>query len=161
MGKYSPHIWWPCCSATNYSMASWPPVLVFFFFFFLFSFCNSLQSRPKACEDYCLRACLRVGMASAGEAKQRPKILHCNSFCCTQDQNKTFLKISKQWKQSTPVLTPGESHGQRNLVGYCLWGPIDSDMIEWLTHTHTPWKKCDAETIVSKQPFIPPSSAQK
>ena len=36
-------------------------------FFFLFSFCNSLQSRPKACEGYCLRACLHVGMAFAGD----------------------------------------------------------------------------------------------
>ena len=32
---------------------------------------------------------------------------------------------------------PGESHGQRNLVGYRLWGQKESDTIEQLTHTHT------------------------
>ena len=31
---------------------------------------------------------------------------------------------------STPAFPPGESHGQRSLVGYSLWGRIDSDMTE-------------------------------
>ena len=38
------------------------------------------------------------------------------------------------WKrawQPTPVFLPGESHGQRRLVGYSLWGPVKkSDMTE-------------------------------
>ena len=34
-----------------------------------------------------------------------------------------------------PVFSPGESHGQRSLVGYSSQGRKDSDMIE---HTHTP-----------------------
>ena len=38
---------------------------------------------------------------------------------------------------TTPVFLPGESHGQRNLVGYCPWGPIELAMTEWLMHTHT------------------------
>ena len=42
----------------------------------------------------------------------------------------------KEW-QSTPVFLPGEFHGQRSLAGYCLWGYKESDMTEWLTHTHT------------------------
>ena len=25
-------------------------------------------------------------------------------------------------RQPTPVFLPGESHGQRNLAGYCPWG---------------------------------------
>ena len=29
--------------------------------------------------------------------------------------------------QSTPVLLPGKSHGQRSLVGYSLWGHKESD----------------------------------
>ena len=29
--------------------------------------------------------------------------------------------LEKKW-QPTPVLLPGKSHGQRNLVGYSLWG---------------------------------------
>ena len=30
----------------------------------------------------------------------------------------------------TPVLLPGESHGQRSLVGYSPWGHKESDMTE-------------------------------
>ena len=33
----------------------------------------------------------------------------------------------KKW-QHTPVFLPGESHGQRSLVGYGPWGPKESDM---------------------------------
>ena len=42
----------------------------------------------------------------------------------------------RKW-QPTPVFLPGESHGQRNLVGYSPWGRKESDMTEWLSHTHT------------------------
>ena len=38
--------------------------------------------------------------------------------------------------QPTPVSLPGEFHGQRSLVGYSPWGCKESDMTEWLTHTH-------------------------
>ena len=40
----------------------------------------------------------------------------------------------RKW-QSTPVLLPGKSHGQRSLVGYSLWGCKESDTTEWL-HFH-------------------------
>ena len=36
----------------------------------------------------------------------------------------------------TPVCLPREFHGQRNLLGYSLWGCKELDMTEWLTHTH-------------------------
>ena len=32
--------------------------------------------------------------------------------------------------QPTPVFLPGESHGQRNLVGYSPWGCKESDMTD-------------------------------
>ena len=35
----------------------------------------------------------------------------------------------RKW-QSTPVLLPGKSHGQRTLVGYSVWGRKESDMTE-------------------------------
>ena len=35
----------------------------------------------------------------------------------------------REW-QATPVFFPGESHGQRSLVGYSPWGHKESDMIE-------------------------------
>ena len=41
----------------------------------------------------------------------------------------------RKW-QPTPVFLPGESHGQRGLIGYSLWGRKESDMTKQLTHTH-------------------------
>jgi len=38
----------------------------------------------------------------------------------------------RKW-QPTPVFLPGEPHGQRNLEGYSLWGPKESDTTERLT----------------------------
>ena len=35
----------------------------------------------------------------------------------------------------TPVFLPGESHGQKNLVGYSPRGHKESDMTEQLTHS--------------------------
>ena len=40
----------------------------------------------------------------------------------------------RKW-QSTPVLLPGKSHGQRSLVGYSSWGHKESDTTEQL-HFH-------------------------
>ena len=46
--------------------------------------------------------------------------------------------------QPTPVFLPGESHGQRSLVGYSPWSCKELDTTDWLhahvyahTHTHT------------------------
>ena len=36
-------------------------------------------------------------------------------------------------RQPTPVFLPGESHGQRSLVGYSPWGRKESDTVERLT----------------------------
>ena len=38
----------------------------------------------------------------------------------------------RKW-QPTPVFLPGESHGQRSLVGYSPWGHKESDMTKWLS----------------------------
>ena len=35
----------------------------------------------------------------------------------------------REWLH-TPVFLPGESHGQRSLVGYSLWGRKESDTTE-------------------------------
>ena len=37
--------------------------------------------------------------------------------------------LEKEW-QPTPVFLPGESHGQRRLVGYSPWGHKESDKTE-------------------------------
>ena len=43
----------------------------------------------------------------------------------------TPLHCSYLWRrkwQPTPVFLPGESHGQKSLVGYSPWGHKESDM---------------------------------
>ena len=40
----------------------------------------------------------------------------------------------RKW-QSTPVLLPGKSHGQRSLVGYSPWGCKESDRLSDCTFT--------------------------
>ena len=39
--------------------------------------------------------------------------------------------------QPTPVFLPGESHGQRSLVGYSPWSRKESDTTELVTRTQT------------------------
>ena len=41
----------------------------------------------------------------------------------------TFMHWRRKW-QRTPVFLPGESQGQRSLVGCCLWCRTESDMTE-------------------------------
>ena len=38
--------------------------------------------------------------------------------------------------QPTPVFSPGESHGQRSLAGYSLWGCNESDAAEAAGRAH-------------------------
>ena len=45
----------------------------------------------------------------------------------------TFMHWRRKW-QPTPVFLPGESQGQRSLVGYCLWGRTESDTTEATWH---------------------------
>ena len=50
-------------------------------------------------------------------------------------------------QQPTPVLLPGESHGQRGLVGYSPWGHKESDTTE---HTHTQrWMRVKVKVVQS------------
>ena len=54
----------------------------------------------------------------------------------TNALNVTELYALKLWRrkwQATPVLLPGESQGQGNLVGCSPWGPKESDTTELLT----------------------------
>ena len=44
-------------------------------------------------------------------------------------------RVSHTVVQPTPVFLPGESHGQRSLMGYSPWGRKELDMTEWLS-TH-------------------------
>ena len=53
------------------------------------------------------------------------------------------IRWRRKW-QSTPVLLPGKSHGQRNLVGYSPWGRKESDTTERQKHHLLP--KSDKDT---------------
>ena len=47
------------------------------------------------------------------------------SACCAGDEFDCWVRKilwRRKW-QLTPVFLPRESHGQRSLTGYCLWGP--------------------------------------
>ena len=50
----------------------------------------------------------------------------------------SFRSRRRQW-QSTPVFLPGESHGQRSLVGYSPWGCKESDRT---ASEHAPRQEC-------------------
>ena len=44
------------------------------------------------------------------------------------------LPWKRNW-QPTPALLPGETHGQRGLMGYSPWSRKELDTTEQLTHT--------------------------
>ena len=60
-------------------------------------------------------------------------------YCGGPGFNPWIGKIPWRWAwQPTPVLLPGESHGQRSLAGYSPWGQKESDTTEQQgTQTHT------------------------
>ena len=58
--------------------------------------------------------------------------------------------MGRKW-QSTPVLLPGKSHGQRSLVGYSPWGCKESDTTVKAQHEGALPPPC----IVRKDPRVP------
>ena len=54
---------------------------------------------------------------------------------CGFDPRAGKIPWSRKW-QPTTVFLPGESYGQRSLVGYSLWGCKESDRTEVTYHTH-------------------------
>ena len=77
-----------------------------------------------------------------------PGLLHCRQILKASlvaqvvknlpAMHKTRVQSLSQ-EDPTPVLLPGESHGQRGLMGYSPWGRKESDVIEatWHAHKHT------------------------
>ena len=56
----------------------------------------------------------------------------CSRLACFQID--LYLCHWRRKWQPTPVFLPGESHGQKSLVGYSPWGHKESDTAEQLTH---------------------------
>ena len=52
--------------------------------------------------------------------------------------------------QPTPVFLPGESHGQRSLAGYSLWGcrELDTNERQTLTHIHN-YLSCSNKCLIN------------
>ena len=58
-------------------------------------------------------------------------------------------------RQPTPVFLPGESHGQRSLAGYSLWGRKESDMTDVARH------RCTGSTLFPVSNILPNPVFQK
>ena len=75
------------------------------------------------------------------------------SICSAGDPSSIpgFGKIPwrRKWKP-TPVFLPGESHGQRCLVGYSPWGHKESDMTEQLTQSYLSEEQYEMKKHFSK-----------
>ena len=54
----------------------------------------------------------------------------------TQAQSLGWEDPPEEGIATTPVLLPGETHGQRSLAGYSPWGPKEVDTTEAAEHTH-------------------------
>ena len=69
-----------------------------------------------------------------------------------------ILAMPRKW-QPNPVFLPGKFHGQRSLVGYCPWGPKESDMTERLTlhFKESPQHPGEAPNRGLGSPHPPPS----
>ena len=79
--------------------------------------------------------CLHLTLVLAHSTSVNVSV-HALSCLCTLKEYMIKSKCAdlywrRKW-QSTPVLLPGKSHGQRSLVGYSPWGPKESDMTERL-----------------------------
>ena len=64
----------------------------------------------------------------------------------------------RKW-QPTPVFLPGESHGQRGLVGCSPWGRKESDTIERLSFIFflSWWRAHGTPPSHSPHPALPPT----
>ena len=72
------------------------------------------------------------GIVSAERTKELQ--VHLPSECPSNFRKDWVGKIPwRRKRQPTPVFLPGESQGQRNLVGYSPWGCKESDMTEGLS----------------------------
>ena len=78
---------------------------------------KAIQSWGKICRELKIQAISWSGRNKESLALQAQ----------IQDDN-PCLEIRRRKWQPTPVFLPGESHGQRSLVGYSPWGHKDSDM---------------------------------
>ena len=108
------------------------------------SICPSLRPRNPLDARLQQRSPL-CAHSGVGKPVGKPKAVTPGCHCCPEDpglpdghlsspldfsqgdKHKGFWR--REW-QPTPVLLPGESHGQRGLEGYCPWGHKELDTSE-------------------------------
>ena len=77
----------------------------------------------------------------------------CESWTIKKAERGRIDVFPRRKEPPTPVFLPGESHGQRSLVGYCPWGHKESGMTKHLS-THACMEK-------PKQTFWPTQFLKK
>ena len=110
---------------------------------------NSITEVP------CLKAggwdsCTHISVIGGGCPGERLPGARVNEPTCQCRRHKRYgfhpwvAKIlwRRKW-QLTPLFLPGESHGQRSLVGCNPQGHTESDMTEMISQACTPWGEVD------------------
>ena len=86
----------------------------------------SKSSRIDAFELWCWYSCLENPRTEEPGRLQSMGLLRVGHGWATSLSLFTFMHWRRKW-QPTPVFLPGESQGQRSLIGCCLWGLTESD----------------------------------
>ena len=81
------------------------------------------------------------------------KVSNCQCKRCECDPWVGKIPWRRKW-QPTPVFLPGESHGERRLVGYSPWGRKESNRTEWLSNWLFKKKKKISKTSNLQSLFI-------
>ena len=147
--------------------------LSFNFLITIFSIFSSSLTMLCVCVCVCVCVCTHLELPGGASGKE----LACQCSRCKRHRFDPWVwKIPwrRQW-QPTPEFLPGESHGQRSLVGCSPWGCRESDTTDWAsTHmcalsicsslpppTNTlkdfrglPWARLSSSVL-----FLPPNSS--
>ena len=117
--------WWRCKDSASYGQCLLPEIS----FYWELSYRTELLSHLE---------CFLNPTDSCSISLPCKRSLFKESAWGSQGTFKIYLWLPwrRKW-QSTTVLLPGKSHGQRRLVGYSPWGRKESDTTErlnWLTN---------------------------
>ena len=100
---------------------------------------NLLQSRRPEFPELCGRLLLVIHFKTVWWLRRERICLQCGRPGFQPRVGK--IPWRREW-QPTPVFLPGESHGQKGLVGYSPWGCKQSDTTERPTLSWSAKKEC-------------------
>ena len=84
----------------------------------------------------CTRDLVYIHLFPGGASGKEPACQRTRSKRCGFDPWVGKIPWRRAW-QPTAVFLPGETHGQRSLVGYSSWGCKESDITELTQNPHT------------------------